>query len=186
VRVNLLPEILKEKKLRPEVLAASGVLLAVGILVICFFQLQSASAKTESSREQLASAEQTLVQLQAEQLAEKKEADTLTKRATTLANQLENYNGSITALENNQNIINDDLKLVLMTLPPGVSLSSIQESGSFSIQGNAYTKQQILEYTYNLEQTNKFSDIILSIQDKDESTDDNNISFQMRLIKGGR
>ena len=186
VRVNLLPEILKEKKLRPEVLAATGVLLAVGILVICFFQLQSASAKTESFREQLATGEQTLTALQAKQLVEQQEVNALTKQAETLASQLEQYKGSMVTLAVNQNIINDDLKLVLATLPSGVSLSSIQESGGFSIQGKAYTKEQILEYTYNLEQTNKFSEIILSIQDKDESTDAEDTTFQMRLVKGGR
>jgi hypothetical protein len=186
VRINLLPEILKEKKLRPEVLAATGVLLAVGILVICFFQLQSASAKTELSREQLVSAEQTLIELEARQLVEQQEADILVKRAETLSNEWTQYNGSITTLENDQTIINDNLKLVLATLPSGVSLSSIQEGSDFRIQGKAYTKEQILEYTYNLEQTNQFSEIILSIQDKDESTDVEDITFQMRLIKKGR
>ena len=186
VRVNLLPEILKEKKLRPEVLAATGVLLAVGILVICFFQLQSASAKTESSREHLAIAEKALVALQAKQLAEQQEVNTLTTQAETLSSQLEKYRGSIAALEVNQNILNDDLKLVLATLPSGVSLSSIQEGGDFRIQGIAYTKEQILEYTHNLEQTSKFSEIILSIQDKDESADVKDTTFQMRLIKGSR
>lgn len=186
VRVNLLPEILREKKLRPEVLAVTGIILAVGILVICFFQLQSASAKTESSREQLASAEQTLIQLEAKKLIEQQEADTLTKRAETLASEWEKYNGSIAVLETNQDIINDDLKLVLVTLPPGISLSSIQEGSDFRIQGKAYSKQQILEYTHNLEQTKQFSEIILSIQDKDESTDVEDTTFQMRLIKEGR
>lgn len=186
VRVNLLPEILKEKKLRPEVLAATGVLLAVGILVICFFQLQSASAKTESSREELALAEKTLVELQAKQLVEQQDVNALTKQAEALASQLEKYKGSVATLEVNQNIINDDVKLVLATLPSGVSLSSIQESGGLSIQGKAYTKEQILVYTYNLEQTNKFSEIILSIQDRDESTDAEDTTFQMRLIKGGK
>ena len=186
VRVNLLPEILKEKKLRPEVLAATGVLLAVGILVICFFQLQSASAKTESSREELALAEKTFVELQAKQLVEQQDVNALTKQAEALASQLEKYKGSVATLEVNQNIINDDVKLVLATLPSGVSLSSIQESGGLSIQGKAYTKEQILVYTSNLEQTNKFSEIILSIQDRDESTDGEDTTFQMRLIKGGK
>ncbi|UCC16155.1 MAG: pilus assembly protein PilM [Dehalococcoidales bacterium] len=184
VRVNLLPETLKEKKLRPEVLAATGVILAVGILVICFFQLQSAWDKTESSREQLASAEKILVELEAKQLIEQREVNTLAKRAETAASEWEKYSRSIATLESNQKIINDDLKLVLETLPPGMSLSSIQEGGDFRIQGKAYTKEQILEYTYNLEQTNQFSEIILSIQDKDESTDVDDIVFQMRLIKG--
>ena len=186
VRVNLLPDILKEKKLRPEILVATGVVLAVGILVICFFQLRSAWANTESSRDQLAIAEQTLVQLEAKQMIEQREADSLTQRADTLVAQLEKFNVSITSLETNQNVLNDDLKLVLTTLPSGVSLSSIQEGGDFRIQGRAYTKEQILEYTRNLEQTNKFSDIILSIQGTDASEDVKDISFQMRLIKGGR
>ncbi len=186
IRVNLLPDILKEKKLRPEILVATGVVLAVGILVICFFQLRSAWANTESSRDQLAIAEQTLVQLEAKQLIGQKEADSLTQRAETLVTQLEKYNGSITALENNQKVLNDDLKLVLATLPPDVSLSSIQEGGDFRIQGRAFTKEQILTYTRNLEQTDKFSEIILSIQGTDASDDVKDISFQMRLIKGGR
>ena len=186
LRINLLPEVLKEKKLRPEVLAATGVLLAVGILVVCFFQLQSASAKTESSREQLASAEQTLIELEAKQLVEQQEVDILVNQATSLEKEWEKYRGSITTIESDQTIINDNLKLVLTTLPPGVSLSSIQEGGNFSIQGKANAKVQILEYTYNLEQTNQFSEIILSIQGIDESTDIEDITFQMRLIKKGR
>ena len=186
LRINLLPEILKEKKLRPEVLAATGVLLAVGILVICFFQLQSASAKTESSREQLVSAEQTLIELEAKQLVEQQEVDTLVNQATSLENEWEKYRGSITAIESDQTIINDNLQLVLTTLPSGVSLSSIHEGGNFSIQGKANTKEQILEYTSNLEQTNQFSEVILSIQDINESTDIEDITFQMRLIKKGR
>jgi|GEM_PF-495957 hypothetical protein len=186
VRVNLLPEVLKEKKLRPEVLALTGVILAVGILVICFFQLQSASAKTESSREQLASAEQALIELEAKQLVGQQEIDTLTERAETLANEWQQYNGSLTTLGSNKTIINDDVKLVLATLPSGVSLSSIQEGSDFRIQGKAYQKEQILEYTHNLEQTNQFSEIVLSIQDKGESTDVEDIVFQMRLIKGSR
>jgi hypothetical protein len=186
VRVNLLPDILKEKKLRPEILVATGVVLAVGILVICFLQLRSAWADTDSSRDQLATAEQTLVQLEAKQLLEQKEADALVAQADKAAAQLEKYNRSITALETNQKVLNDDLKLVLATLPPGVALSSIQEGGDFRIQGRAFTKEQILEYTRNLEQTNKFSEIILSIQGNDASDDRKDKTFQMRLIKGGR
>jgi Tfp pilus assembly protein PilN len=186
VRVNLLPDILKEKKLRPEILVAIGVVLAVGILVICFFQLRSAWADTESSSDRLATAEQVLVQLEAKQLVEQKEADALAVEADKAATQLEKYSISITALEANQRVINDDLKLVLATLPSGVSLSSIQEGGDFRIQGQAYTKEQILEYTSNLEQTSKFSEIILSIQGTDTSENVKEISFQMRLIKGGR
>jgi Tfp pilus assembly protein PilN len=186
VRVNLLPDIMKEKKLRPEILVATGTVLAVGILVICFFQLRSAWADTESSRDQLATAELTLVQLEAKQMIEQKEADSLVQRAETLVTQLEKYNGSITSLETNQGILNDDLKLVLETLPSGVYLSSIHPGSDISIQGQANTEARILEYTRNLEQTNTFSDIILSIQGNNISDDIDAVSFTMRLIKGGR
>ena len=130
-------------------------------------------------------AELDLAKLEATQLIEQREVDALIQRAETLATQLDKYRGSTTTLERNQQILNDDLTLVLATLPPGVSLSSIQEGGDFRIQGRAYTKEQILEYTRNLEQTNKFSEIILSIQGTEASEDTTAISFQMRLVKGG-
>ena len=186
VRINLLPDTLKEKKLRPEILVATGVILAVGILIICFFQLRSAWADTASSRDQLDVAELTLAGLQAKQMIEQQDLNALTKQADSLEAQLEKYKSSITSLETSQAMLNDDLTLVLLQLEStGVSLSAIQEGGGFSIQGQARTKEQILNYTRNLERTNKFSDIILSIQDSNASEGDSAVSFQMRLIKGG-
>ena len=186
VRVNLLPDIMKEKRLKPEILVAMGVVLAVGILVVCFFQLRSAWDDTKSSSDQLTTAEQTLVQLEAKQMIEQKEADALVAQADKAASQLEKYNASITSLETSQGMLNDDLKLVLATLPSGVSLSSIHPGSDISIQGQANTEARILEYTRNLEQTNKFSDIVLSIQGNNISDDIDAVTFTMRLIKGGR
>lgn len=184
IKVNLLPDIFKERVLRSEVRVAAGAALALGILAAVFIQFQSAWATTESLRTQVADADKVLAQRQAEQMVLQREADVLASQTTQTFRVWETFSASISVLEAEQALINDNLKLVLDSLPSGVSLFGIQEASDLIVQGRASTEEQILDYTRNLENSDRFSEIILSMSGETSSASDGGITFKMRLRNG--
>ena len=185
VKVNLLPETFKEKRLSSQVQMAAGATLALGILAVVFIQFQGASANTESLRSQLASADKVLIQRQAERLVLQREADALTVEAAQAATVWETFSGSLSMLAAEQASINNNLKLVLASLPSGVSLSGIQEASDLVLQGNASKEAEVLTYARNLENSNRFSEIVLSMQSKTALDGAGEVTFKMQLRNGG-
>ncbi len=184
VKVNLLPETFRERKLSPQVRVAAGATLALGILAAVFFQFQAASTTTESLRNQVAAADKVLAQRQAERLVLQRQADTLAEEATQAAREWDTYSGSLDTLTTEQASINNNLKLVLKALPSGVSLSGIQEASDLVVQGNASTEAEVLAYTRNLENSERFSEIILSMSSESSPSGDGGITFKMQLRNG--
>ncbi len=184
VKVNLLPEIFKAKKLSPGVQVAAGATLALGILAAVFIQFQVASTTTESLRNQVAAADTMLAQRQAERLVLQRQADALAEEAAQAAREWDTYSGSLNTLAAEQASINDNLKLVLKSLPSGVSLSGIQEASDLVVQGNASTEAEVLAYTRNLENSERFSEIILSMSSESSSASAGGITFKMQLRNG--
>jgi len=161
--LNTLPAPYRPKPLSlTKVFALPSAAIAIGLLVPVVILIQSASADIDSIRGSLDMTSQLLQQ----KLAERQELMNNIKELEKEIAEGEESHGAFTAMidnvEKQSNGLNGDLRVTTSSLPSAISLTNIRHAdGTLTIRGRSPGEQEVLSYLRSLDDSGRFSEIVV-------------------------
>ncbi len=164
VNINILPSSYRPKPISlMRIIVVPGVVVAASIIIFLSMLIQDAAISVASTQGQLDITNNLIQQKQ----AQKKElTDSNNQLEGTLAQAQASYksfNAAVNAINGRSAVINGDLKLSVNSLAGTIALAGISHSGErLSISGTASNEDEILSYTRALDDSGRFSEVIVS------------------------
>jgi type IV pilus assembly protein PilM len=189
LNLNLLPAPYQPKPISlTRVIGIPGSAAAVALVVPVMVLLQSTAANIDAIQAQLETTNQITHQRTVQKQEYNKVIIGLTKQAAEAKLAYNGLANSINSLKTGQETINGNLSLVLKVLPPGVTLTRINESmDTLIIEGESNNEADLLKYARDLDKSGRYSQTIISslgiipaVKEKVEKG--GNISFTLTLI----
>ena len=162
--INTLPgEYLPKPMSRDRLLAIPAAVAAIAVVVAFIFIIQNTAGNIKAKNEEIDANKFYINRMQSEK--------------QKFLDDIEDLEGDIASLEKNNNSftiaydtvslssdgLNEDINAVVDNVLSGIEFKSINHGGgSISITGFSPTEEEILEYARNLDETNRFDEIVIT------------------------
>ncbi len=170
--INALPDVYRPTPTSLfRILALSGGIAAVSLLVPMIIIVQSASANIVSIRGQLDSAQKVIKEQQVLKQALNREIAELEKKIKETEKSTNAFTSALTGLKRAQDQVNGDLMLVTGSLTTAVTLESLDcAKGALTVSGVTASEVDALEYARRLDASGRYSAVIVSKIKNDPDT----------------
>jgi type IV pilus assembly protein PilM len=172
VNLNALPEAYRPKPpSMKRAFAVAGIGAMVLFIAVLALIVQTRTANTEALSAQLETSNQFLKRSQAIQQSQNKQVTQLEQQIIQLEQSRDMWVRVLETFTSEQEVLNGDLNTVVSGLADGVVLSNIRHSGSdVAVMGTAPNEELTLAYATMLENSGRYSEIILSRIERDDGT----------------
>lgn len=172
VNLNALPEAYRPAPpSMKRALATAGIITTVVFIAIMALFVQSRAANTEALSAQLETSNRFLQDRQSVQQTQKQQASQIETQIVQLERNRDMYVMALESFSIEQEVLNGDLNTVVPGLSSGIVLNSIRHSGrDVVVDGFAPNEAETLAYATSLEDSGRFTEIILTKIERDDGT----------------
>ncbi len=169
--MNLLPAPYLPKPVSlTKVIGIPGAAVVAGLVIPMVLMIQSTSSSIAAKQAELDSTSQVISQRTMQKLELTKSITDLQNKLTAAQNDFGTLSSALNSITNRQEYVRGDLRLVLGSLTPSVTLNTISESeGTVTLSGTAPNKQDIytyagaiLQYARTLDLSDRYTQTLVS------------------------
>jgi type IV pilus assembly protein PilM len=162
--LNVLPTPYQPKQVSMgQLMAVPAIAVAIALIAMMIMTVQNTAANIDSLNTQVITNNFTLEKTQAQKRVLVKNISDMESKITTAETQYAVYTSAFIDMKNTGDLMNTDLYTTVDNVVDELNLVSIvHASGQISIQGNAPSEQQILEYVRDLLSTGRFDEITIA------------------------
>ena len=181
---NTLPTAYQPKQISLNRIMAVPMTAAAGALIILLaLTIQNASANLEASRVQLDSTNLIVEKRQSERTELSQSIAALQTRLDTVEANRRGFSAILENLTYNGNLMNSDLNATVGNMVTDLDLGNIGHTGEVvSLQGQAASEDEVMDYVRKLTGTGRFSEITISNISRQEAASDNGTDMMSYIL----
>jgi len=162
--INTLPgDYLPKPISRDRLMAIPAAVAAVGVVVAFIFVIQNTAGNIQATNDQVDANKFIITKKQAEKQKLIKGIDDLEANIANFEIINDSFTIAYDTISSTSDELNDNIRTVVNNVSGGVELTSmIHRKDSITIMGIAPTEKEILEYARELDETNRFDEVVVT------------------------
>jgi len=181
--INTLPgDYLPKPMSRDRLLAIPAAVAAIGVVVAFIFIIQNTAGNIKATNEEIDANNFIITKKQAEKQKILENIDVLEEQIADLEIINDSFTIAYETISLSSDVVNDDINAVVDNVISGIELGSIAHVGNaLHIVGSSPTEKEILEYARNLNETNRFDEIVVTKIRENNDAETQEYSLTLKL-----
>jgi len=185
--INTLPgDYLPKPMSRDRLLAIPAAVAAIGVVVAFIFIIQNTAGNIKATNEEIDANNFIITKKQAEKQKILENIDVLEEQIADLEIINDSFTIAYETISLSSDVVNDDINAVVDNVISGIELGSIAHGGNaLHIVGSSPTEKEILEYARNLDETNRFDEVVVTAIKENSNSEAQEQKYNLTLkLKG--
>lgn len=185
--INTLPgDYLPKPMSRDRLLAIPAAVAAIGVVVAFIFIIQNTAGNIKATNEEIDANNFIITKKQAEKQKILENIDVLEEQIADLEIINDSFTIAYETISLSSDVVNDDINAVVDNVISGIELGSIAHVGNaLHIVGSSPTEKEILEYARNLDETNRFDEVVVTAIKENSNSEAQEQKYNLTLkLKG--